>query len=178
MPCISPGSEMACYNNKSTHLTGPFLHRGQLSPRAYEEKRWPLYNLFLFLLPYNVEKENKLTAFLASYYYIMYHVKPYGSWFWHFHCMLKLFFFFPLYSANLTTAFSNTPQTFPSSLAANQISMSDHISSNRWHLFYSLVLFSSSFHNFCFSVFVHSSAFTSLALNLISSVSLLATNLY
>lgn len=91
---------------------------------------------------------------------------------------LNFFFFFPLYSANLTTAFSNTPQTFPSSLAANQISMSDHISSNRWHLFYSLVLFSSSFHNFCFSVFVHSSAFTSLALNLISSVSLLATNLY
>lgn len=39
---------------------------------------------------------------------------------------------------------------------------------------YSL-LFSSSFHDFCFPMFVHSSAFTYLALNLISSESLLAT---
>lgn len=93
-------------------------------------------------------------------------------------CFKPFFFFFLLYSANLTTTFSNMPQTFPSSLAANQVSMSDHISSNWWHLSQSLVLFSSSFHNFCFSMFVHSSAFTLLALNLISSVSLLATDLY
>lgn len=66
MPCISPGTEMACYNNKSTHLTGPFLHRGQLSPRVYEEKCWPLYNLFLFLLPYNVEKENKVDCIFGQ----------------------------------------------------------------------------------------------------------------
>lgn len=55
---------------------------------------WPLYNLVLFLLPYNIEtKENmKSATFLARYYYIIYHVKPYGSWFWHVHCMLRHFF--------------------------------------------------------------------------------------
>lgn len=55
---------------------------------------WPLYNLVLFLLPYNIEtKENmKSATFLARYYYIIYHAKPYGSWFWHVHCMLRHFF--------------------------------------------------------------------------------------
>lgn len=34
----------------------------------------------------------KSATFLARYYYIIYHVKPYGSWFWHVHCMLRHFF--------------------------------------------------------------------------------------
>ena len=53
--------------------------------------------------------------------------------------------------------------------------MSDQISSLWWHLSQSLVLFSLSFRDFCFSVSVHSSAFPYLALNLISPESLLAT---
>ena len=53
--------------------------------------------------------------------------------------------------------------------------MSDQISSLWWHLSQSLVLFSLSFRDFCFFVFVHSSAFPYLALNLISPESLLAT---
>lgn len=83
---------------------------------------------------------------------------------------------FLLYSANLANTFSNISQTFPSSLAANRISMSDHIFSCWWHFLHPLAFFSASFHDFCFSMFVHYSAFTYLAFDLISSMNLLATN--
>ena len=126
------------------------------------------------LLLYNVEKENKVNCISGQI--LLYNVSRKTLWILILALALHAFFFFLLYSANLTTTFSNMPQTSPSSLAANQISMSDHISSHQWHLSHSFVLFSSSFHDFCFSMFVHSSAFTSLALNLISSVSLPATS--
>lgn len=178
MSSISPGTVMAHYNNQSTHLTrqaGPYLQQDWLqTPESIRNAGHSITYSSFFHHTVWKQKKTKLTTFLARYHYTLCKT----LWILILARALYALDSFLLFSANLTTTFSHISQTFPSSLAANQMSMSDHISSLRWHLLHSLVLFFSSFHDFCFSMFVHSSAFTYLALNLVSSVSLLATNFY